>query len=164
METNVSGGNSDNADKNEQGKLCETDALVQTGAIVTVKLLGDIPILIETRKSQVAQVVNTELVLLNWYIGKRIRSEIIGDGRAEYGERVVEALSQTLVREYGRGFSRRNLFRMIRFAEVFPDEQIVSTLSAQLSWSHFLEIIPFNDSLQRNFYAEMCSVEWWTFI
>jgi hypothetical protein len=67
-----------------------------------------------------------------------------------------------LTREYGKGFSRRNMFRMIRFAEVFPDEQIVSTLSAQLSWSHFLEIIPFDASLQRNFYAEMCCVERWS--
>lgn len=48
---------------------------------------------------------------------------------------------------------------MIRFAEVFPDEQIVSILSAQLSWSHFLEIIPFDASLQRDFYTEMCSAE-----
>lgn len=64
--------------------------------------------------------------------------------------------------EYGRGFSRRNLFNMIRFAETFPDEQIVQTVSAQLSWSHFLEIIYLKEALQRDFYAEICRVERWS--
>ena len=51
---------------------------------------------------------------------------------------------------------------MMRFAEVFPDEQIVQTLSAQLSWSHFVELIPLEDRLKREFYAEMCRVERWS--
>ena len=71
-------------------------------------------------------------------------------------------LSKSLAQEHGKGFSRRNLFRTIRSAEIFPDEQIVSTLSAQLSWPHFLEIIPLRDLLQRGFYAEMCRVERWS--
>jgi predicted nuclease of restriction endonuclease-like (RecB) superfamily len=82
--------------------------------------------------------------------------------RAEYGERIVESLSNVLSIKFGKGFNRRNLFRMIRFAEVFPDEQIVSTLSAQLSWSHFVEIIPFDAPLQRDFYSEICRVERWS--
>ena len=51
---------------------------------------------------------------------------------------------------------------MVRFAEVFPDVNIVSTLSAQLNWSHFVEIIPLKDDLQRDYYAEMCRVERWS--
>lgn len=82
--------------------------------------------------------------------------------RAEYGEQVVEALSKVLTAEYGRGYSRKSLFHMIRFAEVFPDEGIVSTLSRQLAWSHFLEIIYLKDPLQREFYTEMCRVEQWS--
>jgi predicted nuclease of restriction endonuclease-like (RecB) superfamily len=62
----------------------------------------------------------------------------------------------------GNGFSRPNLFRMIRFVEVFTVEKIVSTLSRQLSWSHFVEIIPLKDPLQRDFYAEMCRIEAWS--
>jgi len=54
------------------------------------------------------------------------------------------------------------LYILVRFAEVFPEEQIVSTLSRQLGWSHFVEIIPFKDELQREFYAEMCRVERWS--
>ena len=64
--------------------------------------------------------------------------------------------------DYGRGFSRSNLFRMIRFAEVFPDPQIVADTVRQLGWSHFIEIIPFDDPLKRDFYAEMCRIERWS--
>jgi predicted nuclease of restriction endonuclease-like (RecB) superfamily len=66
-----------------------------------------------------------------------------------------------LVLEYGRGFGRRNLFQMIRFAEVFPDGDIVAALSRELSWSHFVELIPLEDPLKRDFYAEMCRIERW---
>jgi predicted nuclease of restriction endonuclease-like (RecB) superfamily len=51
---------------------------------------------------------------------------------------------------------------MIRFAECFPDQQIVQTLSAQLGWSHFIEMLPFDDPLKREFYAEMCRLERWS--
>ncbi len=63
--------------------------------------------------------------------------------------RVVLTLSRQLQAEFGNGFSRPNLFRMVRFAEAFPDPQIVSTLSKQLSWSHFVEIIALDDPLRR---------------
>jgi len=74
----------------------------------------------------------------------------------------VSALSAQLEAEFGRGFGRRNLFRMIRFAEVFPDRQIVSALMTQLGWTHFLQIIPIDDPLKRDFYAEMCRIERWS--
>jgi len=51
---------------------------------------------------------------------------------------------------------------MVRFVEFFPKKKIVSTLSQQLSWSHFVEIIPLKDNLQRDFYAEMCRIERWS--
>jgi predicted nuclease of restriction endonuclease-like (RecB) superfamily len=50
---------------------------------------------------------------------------------------------------------------MLKFAELFPDEQIVATLSQQLSWSHFVEILPLKEPLKRDFYAEMCRIEKW---
>ena len=63
--------------------------------------------------------------------------------------------------EYGKGFSRKSLFHMIRFGEVFPEEEIVSALSRQLTWSHFLELIYLKEALQREFYTEMCRIERW---
>ncbi|KPQ43837.1 MAG: hypothetical protein MPEBLZ_01618 [Candidatus Methanoperedens nitroreducens] len=70
-------------------------------------------------------------------------------------------LSERLTTEYGRGFTRTNLFNMIRFADVFPDREIVHALSGQLSWTHFREIIYLEDHLKRDFYAEMCRIERW---
>ena len=63
--------------------------------------------------------------------------------------------------EFGRGFNYAAVNRMIQFFQLFPDETIVSTLSAQLSWSHFIELLPLKDPLARDFYAEMCRIEHW---
>jgi len=126
------------------------------------RLLDDLRRLIDEARQQVARTVNAGLVTLCWHIGRRIRQEILGEQRAAYGEQIVSALSSQLTAEYGRGFSRTNLFYMIQFAEVFPDEQIVSALRTQLSWTHFRELIAIEDPLKREFYAEMCRAERWS--
>ena len=82
--------------------------------------------------------------------------------RAEYGEQVVATLAQQLEADYGRGFSSKNLRHMLRFAESFPSLEIVSSLSRQLAWSHFLEIIYLKDPLKRDFYVHMCGQERWS--
>ncbi|NLE60943.1 MAG: DUF1016 domain-containing protein, partial [Planctomycetes bacterium] len=64
--------------------------------------------------------------------------------------------------EYGRGFDRRNLFHMVRFAEAFPEQEIVYALRTQLSWTHFRELIAIDDPLKRDFYTEMCRAERWS--
>jgi hypothetical protein len=79
------------------------------------------------------------------HIGTRIRREVLGEQRAEYGAEIIDALSSRLSAEFGRGFGRRNLFNMLRFAEVFPDLEIVQSLIAQLGWTHFLHIIALDD-------------------
>jgi len=124
-------------------------------------LLSDIRRLIESARKRVATYANTELTMLYWRVGLRIHQEILKEKRAEYGAEIVPTLSAQLAPEYGEGFGKRNLFRMIKFAGSFTDEKIVSTLSTQLSWSHFVEIIPMEDSLKRDFYAEMCRIESW---
>ena len=125
-------------------------------------LQKDIRYLIETARAQVAQAVNAGLSLLYWSIGKRIGRDTLGGTRAEYGERILQTLSAKLVREYGPGFSEKGLRHMMRFAEVFPDEKIVSTLWRQLSWSHFRTLIYIDDRLKRDFYAELCRLEGWS--
>ena len=127
-----------------------------------VRLLGDIRSLIEAGREQVAQAVNAGLVLLYWSVGERIRREILGNKRAEYGKEILQTLSEKLTAEYGRGFGATNLSQMIRFVEAFAEHEIVSTLSRQLGWSHFVEIIPMDDPLKRDFYAEMCRIERWS--
>jgi len=101
-------------------------------------------------------------VQLYWQIGTRIRTEVLKNERADYGKQICLTLSNKLVLEFGRGFSMPNLFKMLQFAEFFSDFQIVSTLSRQLSWSHFTELIREKDPLKREFYAEMCRVENWS--
>jgi predicted nuclease of restriction endonuclease-like (RecB) superfamily len=125
-------------------------------------LLSDVRVLIEEARRDVARQVNSALVMLYWQVGKRIREDILKQKRAEYGEQIVATLSQQLTGEYGRGYSRRNLFNMIRFAEVYPDEGIVHALRAQLGWTHLRQIIALDDSLKRDFYAEMCRLERWS--
>ncbi|WP_082879514.1 PDDEXK nuclease domain-containing protein [Methylomonas methanica] len=125
-------------------------------------LLLELRGLIDYARQHVAQTANATLTMLYWHVGKRIRSEVLRDGRAEYGEEILSTLSTQLVREYGQSFGLRSLRRMIQFAEVFPDENIVSPLATQLSWSHFIEILPLKQPLEREYYAELCRVERWS--
>jgi predicted nuclease of restriction endonuclease-like (RecB) superfamily len=100
--------------------------------------------------------------MLHWQIGDRIHRELLKQQRAEYGAEIVSSLARQLEVEFGRGFGKRNLFRMVRFAEVFPDLKIVSALMTQLGWTHFLQIIAMDNPLKRDFYAEMCRMERWS--
>lgn len=125
-------------------------------------LISDIRQLIESARVRVAGVVNAELTMLYWRVGERIRREILKSQRAEYGAEIVPTVSTKLVQDYGKNFEAKNLWRMMQFAEYFSKEEIVVTLSRQLSWSHFVEIIPVKEQLAREFYAEMCRLERWS--
>lgn len=137
-----------------RGQIVTTDSPAQ--------LLDDLRGLIRQAREGVAQAVNSALVLLYWQVGHRIRTDILNEKRAGYGEEILSTLSKELTTDFGKGYSWPNLSRMVRLAEVFPDQQIVVTLSKQLGWSHFVEIIPLADPLEREFYAEMCRVERWS--
>jgi hypothetical protein len=128
----------------------------------TAALLADLRGLIDAGRTRVAQAVNAGMVALYWGVGDRIRREILGERRAAYGRQIFQTLSEKLTAEYGRGFGPTNLSFMVRFAEAFPNHEIVQTLSAQLGWSHFTEIISLSDPLKRDFYAEMCRLERWS--
>src|SRR5262249_35163295 len=111
----------------------------------TTQLLADLRTLIEAGRGRVAQAVNAGLVLLYWNVGGRIRQDILGEERAEYGRQIFQTLSEKLTAAYGRGFSLTNLTLMVRFAEAFPNSEIVQTPSAQLGWSHIVELLPIED-------------------
>lgn len=125
-------------------------------------LLNDLRKLIAEARQAASIAVNAGLTLMYWRIGQRIREDILGNARAEYGEQIVATVSRQLTLEHGRSFSDKNLRHMMRFAEAFPDAAIVSTLSRQLAWSHFLELIYLKDPLARDFYAQMCQLERWS--
>jgi len=134
----------------------------RTRAVAKRSLLQDIRRMIEEARAAVASTVNAGLTMLYWQIGERIRREVLLNERAGYGEEILATLSQELSRDYGEGFSYSALTRMVRFTEAFPDARIVATLSRQLSWSHFRELLPLKKPLQSEFYAEMCRVERWS--
>jgi hypothetical protein len=104
------------------------------GELAQTELLRDLRELIQTTRAGLAQVVNSALVLLYWQIGRRIRTDILKSRRAGYGEQIVPTLAARLAAEFGQGFAEKNLRRMIQLAEVFPEQEIVVTLSRQLGW------------------------------
>ena len=128
----------------------------------STSLIKDIAKLIDEARNHIAREYSSTQALLCWLIGKRIDEEILKTERAEYGEAIVTSLAEDLRFTYGKGYSRPNLFRMIKFARMFPDREIVSTLSRQLSWSHFIMVCSIDDELKRDFYAEMCRVQKWS--
>jgi predicted nuclease of restriction endonuclease-like (RecB) superfamily len=118
--------------------------------------------MIEAAQRQVAQVVNAALTTLYWQLGHRVRTEILQGRRAEYGTKMVAAVGQQLEARHGRGFGEKSLRHMVRFVAAFPDADIISALRRQLTWSHFKQLIYVEDSLKREFYAEMCRIEGWS--
>jgi hypothetical protein len=80
--------------------------------------------------------------LLCWHVGRRLLKENLQDGRGAYGKQILATVSQELTAEYGNGFVLRSLYRHIQFCQAFVNETIVSTLSTQLSWSHFMALPP----------------------
>ena len=131
-------------------------------AIQSDSLLAEIRVLIEDARRQVAHAANAGLTIAYWRIGKRLLTENLTDGRGEYGQQILASLAQQLEQDYGKGFSYSALTRMARFAELFPDERILVSLIQELTWTHFIALLPLKDSLAREFYAEMCRVERWS--
>jgi predicted nuclease of restriction endonuclease-like (RecB) superfamily len=102
------------------------------------------------------------MTILYWHIGKRIRQDIIQSKRAEYGEEVIKSLAKELTAEYGKGFSRVAIIRMVQFYDNFPELEISSTLSNQLTWSHIIELLPLEDKKKQEFYAFIAIEEHWS--
>lgn len=128
----------------------------------TEKFIGEIRKLIEESRRNVAIAVNSAMSMLYWHIGKRIHEEVLRNERAEYGKQIIATLCNALTQEYGTAFSEKNIRRMMQFARVFPDSQIVVSLIRELSWTHILAVLPIDDPLKREFYIEMCKVERWS--
>ena len=131
--------------------------------VPTQSLIQDLRQIIEQARGHVAATANYALTTMYWHIGERINREVLGNQRAEYGKQIVASVSQQLQAEYGKkGFEERTIRRMMQFAQMFPDFQIVSPLVSKLSWTHFLIVMPLKDELQREFYLTMAAAERWS--
>lgn len=108
------------------------------------QLLNDIKSILQRGLSKAYQAVDNLKVQTYWQIGERIiREELAHKDRADYGERVIETLAVDLKS------SKRLLFQIVQFYRTFP---IVQTLSAQLSWSHYVELTSIKNDEERQFY------------
>jgi len=125
-------------------------------------LFYDIKTLIEQSKQHISVAVNSTMTMLYWRIGSRIKTDILQNKRAEYGKEIVKQLADDLTKQYGSGWSEKQLRHCLRFAEAFPDRSIVSTLWRQLSWSHIKLFLYIEDNLKREFYIEMAKLERWS--
>ena len=123
------------------------------------EVFDNIKELVINSRNKVYTTVNTEMLNLYWNIGRIIMEIQQGDERASYGDAVLEKLSLKLTNEFGKGFSKRNLERMRKFYIIFP---IATTLSSQLSWSHYLELIKIEEEPKRNFYLKECINSMWS--
>ena len=129
----------------------------------TQSLMQDLRKIIEQARSHVAATANYALTTMYWHIGERINREVLGNQRAEYGKQIVSQVARQLQEEFGsKGFEERTIRRMMQFAQVFPDFQIVSPLVSKLSWTHFLIVMTLKDELQREFYLTMAAAEQWS--
>ena len=129
----------------------------------TQNLMNDLRQIIDQARGHVATTANYAMTMMYWHIGERINREVLGNQRAEYGKQIVSTVSTQLQSYYGtKGFEKSSITRMMKFAKLFPDKQIVAPLAQQLSWSHFMIIMPLKDDLQREFYLSMAASERWS--
>ncbi len=129
----------------------------------TQSLIQDLRQIVEQARCRVASTANAELTMMYWHIGERVNREILGNQRAEYGKQIVASVARQLQEDFGtKGFEKSSITRMMKFAMLFPDEQIVARAAQQLSWSHFVEVLPLKDDLQRVFYITMAASERWS--
>ena len=128
----------------------------------TQSLMQDLRHIIEQARGHVAATANYEQTMMYWHIGERINRDVLGNQRAEYGKQIVAQVARQLQEEYGKkGFDEKSIRRMMQFAIMFPEEQIVAQLARKLFWSHFIEVLPLKDSLQREFYITMAASGRW---
>lgn len=125
------------------------------------KLIHNVRQIVIESKNNAIQSVNSILTMMYWQIGNTINQDILNNNRADYGKSIVATLSRQLQAEFGRGFDEKNLHRIIKFANIFNKEKVAS-LMRELSWTHFLVVLPIADEIKRDFYLQMCKNEKWS--
>lgn len=125
-------------------------------------LFKDLAEIIEQGKQQAVVHVNSVLTLTYWHVGKKINEHVLTNKRAEYGKLVIPKLAEQLAVRYGKQFNEKNLRRMMRFADVYQDFSILAPLVRELSWSHFLVLLPLKTDTSRRFYEQKSIDESWS--
>ena len=127
-------------------------------------ILSDMRGIIETSRESAYQAVNVALIQRNWLIGYRIAEEELGgDGRAEYGMEIIKKLSKELTDEYGKGFTKTNLYSFYSFYKSFPEifHTACGKSASLLTWSHYRTLLQVKDDAAREWYAKEAAAETW---
>lgn len=124
-------------------------------------LFNDVCLIIDEARRHVATYVNVEAVMLKWHVGKRIKEDVLFNQRAEYGKEIMKTLSEKLTEKYGAGWGLKSLQHCLRAAYTFSEDEIAYALRIQLSWTHLRSLMFMEDTLERQFYMEMCRIEHW---
>ncbi len=123
-------------------------------------LLAQISETYQQGQQNAAIAVNSHLVETYWRIGEQIvEFEQGGNAKAEYGKALLPNLSKDLNSSFGKGFSMSNLTRMRQFYVAFP---IYAELPHKLSWTHWVEVLKIDDTLERSFYIQQTQIEHWS--
>ena len=131
----------------------------------TDDIMNDMRKIIEGSQKTAHQAVNTILVQRNWLIGYRIASEELnGEDRADYGAEVIKKLSFELTKEFGKGYTKSNLYSFYSFYKTYPE--IFQTPSGKsailLSWSHYNVLLQVKDKIARDWYEKEAYEQPWS--
>ena len=131
-------------------------------AVAKKGIYSEIREMIAAARQRVAVSVNAELTMLYWNVGRRINEAVLGNKRAAYGKQLIDELAARLSVEFGAGWNVKTLRHCLRAAETFTEDEIVSAVRRQLSWTHLKTLIYIDEPLKRSFYVEMCALEHWS--
>lgn len=109
------------------------------------QLYDDVRQIIDTRRQLLASLVNAEICMLHWQIGKRIKEDVLYNHRAEYGKQIVKNLSERLTAHFGKGWGYEKLKHCVRSAYLFSEEDIRYAMRTELTWTHLralMSIVP----------------------
>ena len=148
------------------------DKLINTGQnsimdnfIETDDILKDMRQIIESSQKAAYQAVNMTLVQRNWMMGYRIASEELhGEKRAEYGAKIIKKLSKELSTEYGKGFTKTNLYNFYSFYKTYPEIFHSESGKSQpiLSWTHYRILLQVKDEKAREWYEKEALQQAWS--
>lgn len=135
------------------------DSSFNINAVQSDSLFNQISNVLSNARSLVAVTVNTAMVEAYWNIGSLIVEAQGGKNNSTYGDRLIKSISRRMTDSFGKGFSERNLRNMRQFFLTFP---IWQTVSAKLSWSHYLLIMRVENPKARQYYIREASEGGWS--
>lgn len=122
-----------------------------------LEVIKEIKTIVHKARYNIFSAVNSEMLKAYYCVGKKIvEEEQKGKQRAEYGEQLIDKLSQELMKEFNKGFDVTNLRRMRRFYLIYKKWE---TVSPKLTWSHYSELIKIEDETKRRYFEKYVAIE-----